>query len=147
MPKIEVNTVAEIIQSEHVEPDTLRRIVEKMNLALQPEQADEETEPHAKKQFFVLLADPDNRLAGAGEFVAWVGQLPESESPATVADRINRTAYDFNTTKKGRLLPVKTHGEAIENIPARFFKEAELWLKTKNPVLVLRTDNQIPKTP
>ena len=38
-----------------------------------------------------------------------------------------------------------TVGEAIENIPAKFFREADVWVKTKTPVLVLRTDNEIPK--
>ncbi len=36
-------------------------------------------------------------------------------------------------------------GEAIENVPAKFFKETEVWVKTKTPVLVLKTDNEIPK--
>jgi hypothetical protein len=53
--------------------------------------------------------------------------------------------YDFNTTKKGRLLPVKTVGEALENVPAKAFKETDVWVKTKTPVLMLRTDNEIPK--
>jgi len=72
-------------------------------------------------------------------------QIPENESVATTQDRIFRSAYDFNTTKKGRLLPAKTVGEALEHVPAKFFKEAEVWVKTKNPVLMLRTDNEIPK--
>ena len=92
MPKIQVNTVAEIIQSEHVEPATLVRIIEKMNLAVQPEPGDEEPTPHVKKQFFILLSDPENKMAGVGDLVGWVGQLPDSESPATVRDRIARAA-------------------------------------------------------
>ena len=147
MPKIQVNTVAEIIQSEHVEPATLLRIIEKMNLAVQPEPGDEEPTPHVKKKFFILLSDPENKMAGVGDLVGWVGQLPDSESPATVRDRIARAASEFNTTKKGRLIPVKTVGEALENVPGKFFKEADLWVKTKTPVIVLRTDNQIPKSP
>ena len=55
-----------------------------------------------------------------------------------------RSVYDFNTTKRGRLLPVNTVGEALENVPAKQFKEADLWVKTKTPVLILRTDNRIP---
>ena len=38
-----------------------------------------------------------------------------------------------------------TVGEAIENVPGKFFKEADVWVKTKTPVLVLKTDNDIPK--
>jgi len=33
----------------------------------------------------------------------------------------------------------------VENVPGKFFRDAELWVRTKTPVLVLRTDNEIPK--
>jgi hypothetical protein len=29
-------------------------------------------------------------------------------------------------------------------VPAKIFKETDLWVKTKTPVLVLRTNNEIP---
>lgn len=144
MPKIEVNKVAEICKKNAVEPATLRRIVEEMNLAVQPDGAEGDKPPAIKKQFVVLLSDPNGAMPKT-DFVAWVLQIPENESVATTQDRINRAAYDYNTTKKGRLLPVKTHGEAIENVPAKFFKEADVWVKTKVPVLVLKTDNEIPR--
>lgn len=143
MSKIEVNKAAEIIKSEQVEPAALRRIIEKMNLAVQPEPG-EEKPPAVKKQFVIIVSDPEGRIP-KNDFVGWVVQIPESESPATTLDRINRAAYDFNTTKKGRLLPVKTVGEAIESVPAKFFKEADAWVKTKTPVLVIKTTNEIPR--
>jgi len=31
-----------------------------------------------------------------------------------------RSAYDYNMTKKGQLYPVKTVGEALEAVPAKF---------------------------
>ena len=61
-----------------------------------------------------------------------------------VQNSVIRAAYEFNTTKKGRLLPVKTIGEAMENVPAKHFKEAQVWVKTKEPVLLLKTDNKLP---
>jgi hypothetical protein len=64
---------------------------------------------------------------------------------ATTQDRIFRGAYDYNASKKGRLYPAKTVGEALENVAAKYFKEADLWVKTKTPVLMLRTNNEIPK--
>jgi hypothetical protein len=64
---------------------------------------------------------------------------------ASTLERVHRAAYDFNASKKGRMLPAKTVGDALENVPAKFFKEAECWVKTKTPVLVVRTDNEIPK--
>ena len=97
-----------------------------------------------KKQFVIVVSDPDGKLP-KHDFVGWVLQIPETESVATTLDRIFRSSYDFNTTKKGRLMPVKTVGEALENVPAKAFKEADVWVKTKTPVLMLKTDNEIPK--
>jgi hypothetical protein len=111
---------------------------------VQPEGGDEDKPPAVKKQFAILVSDPDGKLP-KHDFVGWILQLPESESVATTLDRIYRSAYDYNTTKKGQLMPVKTVGEAIEVIPAKAFKEADLWVKSKTPVLVLKTDNEIPK--
>ena len=144
MPKIEVNKVAEILKKNDISPAILRRIVEEMNLAVQPDPGEDDKPPAVKKQFAILVSDPDGKLP-KHDFVGWVLQLPETESVATTLDRIFRSAYDYNTTKKGQLMPVKTVGEAIEVIPAKAFKEADLWVKSKTPVLVLKTDNEIPK--
>ncbi len=142
--KIEINKAAEIIKKNEIDPATLRRIIEEMNMAVQPNGADEDAAPAIKKQFAVIVSDPNGALPPM-DFVAWVVQIPETESVVTTTERICRAAYDFNTSKKGRLLPVKTIGEALESVPAKFFKEAELWVKTKTPVLMLRTDNDIPR--
>ena len=142
MPKIDINKVAEILKKNQVAPALLRQIVEEMNRLAQPE-ADEEKPPAVKKQFCVLISDPEGRLP-KDDFTAWVLQIPENESPATTLERVCRATYEFNTTKKGRLLPVKTIGEAIENVPAKHFKETEVWVKTKTPVLVVKTDNELP---
>ena len=145
MSKIEINKVAEVIKRNEVEPAVARRIIEELNLAAQPEGDDAEKAPPMKKQYVVLVSDP-NGVMPTADLVAWVLQIPESESVATTQERIFRGAYDFNATKKGRLLPVATVGDALENVGAKFFKEAELWVKTKTPVLVLKTDNRIPKS-
>lgn len=143
MPKVDVSRVAEVIKKNQVEPAVLRRIIEELNLIVQPEPG-EEAAPAVKKQFVILVSDPAGQLPKT-DFAGWVLQIPESESGATVQERIFRGAYDYNATKKGRLYPATTVGEALENIPAKHFKESEVWVKTKTPVLVLRTDNEIPK--
>src|SRR4051812_40592050 len=114
MPKIDVSKVAEILKKNQLDPSMLRRVIEEMNLAVQPEAGDEEKPPAVKKQFVILVSDPEGRLPKA-EFVGWVLQIPENESPATTQDRVFRSVYDYNTTKKGRLYPAKTVGEALEN--------------------------------
>jgi len=144
MPKIEVNKVAEICKRNEVESEKLRAIVEEMNLLVQPE-VDEEKPPAQKKQFVILVSDPEGRLPESFDFAGWVLQIEESESVLTTQERINRSVYEFNTTRKGRLMPASTVGDALENIPAKHFKEQNVWIKTKTPVLVLKTTNEIPK--
>lgn len=143
MAKIDVNKVAEILKRNELEPALLRQIVEEMNLLVQPE-VDEEKPPALKKQFAILISDPENRLPEGNDFVGWVLQVPENESVLTTTERIWKGAYEFNTTKKGRLMPAKTIGEALEHIPAKHFKEVGVSVKTKVPVLMLKTDNEIP---
>ncbi len=143
MPKIDVNKVAEILKRNELEPSLLRTIVEEMNLLVQPE-VDEEKPPALKKQFAILISDPEGRLPEGNDFVGWVLQVPENESVTTTTERIFKGAYEFNTTKKGRLMPAKTVGEALEHIPAKHFKECGVFVKTKIPVLMLKTDNEIP---
>ena len=142
MPKIEINQVAEILKRNKVDPAILRQVVAEMNTLAQA--AEEEKVPAVKKQFVILVSDPDGRFPKT-DFAGWVLQIPEEESPVTTPDRIFRAIYEYHATKKGRLLTVKTVGEALENVPAKHFKETEVWVKTKTPVLVLTTDNEIPK--
>ncbi len=144
MAKIEVNQVADILKKHKIDPSLLREIVEEMNEATQPD-ADEDIKPPApKKQFVILLSDPEGKLPEK-ELTGWVVQIPEDASPYTATDRIFKGSYDFNASKRGRLLPVKSVGESLETVGAKFFKESELWVKTKMPVAVVLTDNVLPK--
>ena len=144
MPKIDVNRVAEILKKNHIDTAVLRRVVEEMNLAVQPDPGDGDQAPPVKKQFVILVSDPNEKLPKV-DFTGWVLQIPEDESPASVQERLLKATYDYNASKKGRLYPAKTVGDAIEAVPAKLFRESELWVKTKEPVIVLRTDNEIPK--
>ena len=143
MSKVDISKVAEVIKKNLVEPAVLRRIIEELNLLTQAADS-EDKEPAVKKQFVVLVSDPNDVMPKA-DLVAWILQIPEVESVATTQDRIFRASYEFNATKKGSLMPVKTVGEALENVPGKFFKSADVWVKTKVPVLVLKTNNEIPR--
>ncbi len=142
MPKIDTNQVAEILKRNDIDPALLRQIIEEMNLAVQPE-VDREPEPAVKKQFVILVSDPEGKIA-SGEFAGWVLQIPEDASVTGALDRVHKAAYEFNTTKKGRMMPAKSVADALENIAAKHFKEQHVWVKTKTPVFVVTTDNAIP---
>jgi len=144
MSKIAINQVTDIMKKHKIAPSILREIVEEMNEVTQPEGDEDIKPPAAKKQFVVLLSDPAGKLSKQ-DLVGWVVQIPEDSSPHSTVDRIFKGAYDFNASKKGRLLPVKSVGEALESASAKYFKESELWVKTKLPVAVVVTDNVLPK--
>jgi hypothetical protein len=144
MAKIEVSKVAEILKKRWENPSMVREVIEEMNELTQPDPNAEIKPPAAKKQFVILLSDPEGKLPKF-DLVGWVLQIPEDASPHSTAERIFKGAYDFNASKGGRLLPVKTVGEALESVKTKFFKEAELSVKTKLPVAILVTDNVLPK--
>ena len=144
--KIVINIVAGAMQKHAIDPEVMRAILEDLNREAEGDDTGAEKPPHIKKQFVIVISDPENRLPKT-DFVGWVVQIPDSESPSTTVERIVRTAHDFNSSKRGRLLPVQTVGETLESAQARFFKENGTWIKTKTPVLVVRTTNEIRETP
>lgn len=145
MAKIEVAKVADVLRQNQLEPAAMRRILEALNkITEEAAAAEEEKAPAQKKQFVILVSDPDGVMPEQ-ELAAWVLQIPEDASPLSLQERVHKAAYDFNATRRGRKLPVETIGEAFENVPAKNFTEVEVWVKTKTPVLVLVTNNKLPK--
>ncbi|MDR2844475.1 MAG: hypothetical protein LBV28_00070 [Puniceicoccales bacterium] len=123
---------------------TIARIIEELQkeeAALKEEE--DEKEPAIKKQFVAILSDPEGEFEGK-EFTGWVVQIPEDESVYTATEKLIQSAYEFNTTKKGRRMPVETIGDACEHIPPKILKEQKVWVKTKEAIFILRTDNQVP---
>lgn len=144
MAKIEINQVADILKKHKLDPSLLREIVQELNEVTAPA-ADEDIKPPApKKQFVVLLSDPQQKLPKQ-DLVGWVVQIPENASPHSTVERVCKGAYDYNASKKGRQLPVNSIGEALESASTKYFKGAEIWVKTKMPVAVMTTDNVLPK--
>ena len=138
--------VADAGKSVALPPEELAKLIARIKDMLPEPEPTEEKPPQRKKQFVVLLSDPLRKMPDE-EFAAWVLQIHESDSPLSTHERIETAAVNFNGSRRGRMLPVQTVGEAIESIPAKAFREVELWCKTKTPVLVVVTRNELPNTP
>ena len=107
----------------------------------------DDREPPEKKQFVVILNDPYGKLPKTGfEFSGWVVQIPEDDDPHSALEKLHCAAHDFNQTPKGRRMPIKTITEACEFGSAKLFKERKIWVRTKEPVLVLPTNGKIAAT-
>lgn len=144
MPKIDVETLKFILQRNEKDIRKVAEIMNEVELELKAEEEERALRPPpVKKQFVMLVSDPDGALEKR-DMVGWVAQIPEDDSIASTAERIHGAAYEYNATPKGMRMPVETIGEACEVVPAKLFKEQSIWIKSKTPLLVLPVKNKIP---
>jgi len=143
MAKVDIDLVKHILQRNELDVRQINTILEDLEQEMKVLQEENPPAPRVKKEFAIMVSDPEGILP-KNDLVGWVLQLPEEESPMLLEGLIHKAAYDFNQTPKGRRLPARTIGEACEAVPARIFKEHNVWIKTKEPVLILKTSNAIP---
>lgn len=143
MPKADLDLVKYILQQHEFDTRQIASILEDIEREINIQKEENPPAPAVKKQHCILISDPEGDLPEK-DLVGWVVQIPEEDSPATVEERLFRSSYEFNATPKGRRMPVQSVGEACEVVPARIHKEQSIWVKTKEPVLMLRTSNKIP---
>ena len=145
MPKVEIDLVAEVLKDNELDPAMVERILRQITKVAE-EAADEaaaDREPVAKKQWVIIISDPNGDLPST-DMVGWVVQIPENVSPATATERIIKGAHHYNTTRHGRKHPAKSIAETCEVVGAKFFKDEHVAIKTKLPVTALTTDNVMP---
>ena len=100
--------------------------------------------PKMKKQYGIIVSDKDGIITK--DLVGWVFQMPENEDSRDVIELVKKAAYNYNASKKGRKYPVASIGSAIEGCGSKFFKPYNVSFKTKEPVLVITTDNILPRS-
>ena len=101
-------------------------------------------EPKVKKQFVMLVSDPNSVINK--DLTGWVVQMPEDEDVRDVVECIKKGAYNFNASKKGQKYPVTSIGQAIANVGNKFFKPYNVSIKTKEPILIVTTNNILPRS-
>ena len=143
MKKVDLDLVKAVLQRNDMDMRLVSQILEEIQVELAALEQETEKVPPVKKQYVFVLSDPKGELEGK-DFTGWVVQIPEEDSPFLAEERLFRSGYEYNVTPKGRRLPVKTVSEVCEFVPARIMKEQKLWVRTKEPVYVLRTSGKIP---
>ncbi len=150
MPKVDLESLKFILQRNEPDIKITAAIMQEIELELKAEEEEKALRPPVvKKQNVIILSISEQQeaaLKGAGceDIVGWITQIPEDDDIATTTGRIHSAAHEFNTTPKGIRMPVETVGEACEVITAKFFKEQNVWVKSKTPLLTIRTNNKIP---
>jgi len=101
--------------------------------------------PKAKYKYLVVASDPDGLIPNLENVPMWVFKVPEEEKHTEVMARFFKGVYDFNAkSRKGRKNPIKSVGDGIQAVGSKHFKPAKSPIVTKEPVIVLVTDNKIP---
>jgi hypothetical protein len=145
MAKIDIEEVGVVLQREDLPQEKRAAIMAGLEQILRDIEEEKAGRPPApKKQLVMLVSDPEGKIE-SGSLVGWIVAIPEDESPVMAPELILRAANDFNTTPKGRRLPVETYGEACESVSAKFFKEHGVAIRTKTPVYVITTVNKLPR--
>ena len=139
MAKVDIEVVQKILKESGVDVRVAAEILNQIRDAV-AEDAVEREKP-AKKQLLVLVSEPEEGLPK--DLTGWVVQLLEDDDPTDVADKIVEVAKAFNESPKGQRMPVESFGDAVQSIAGKFFRESDLWIKTREPVRIIPVKNSI----
>lgn len=147
MAKVDVDIIADVLINNQFEPDVISKLIKEIEnqQEIVAEEEKATREPPVKKQWVMIISDPRGTLPEDEDYVGFIAQIPEDDDVATTTERLNKAAFEFNISKKGRKNPAKTFSEACQVVGQKFLKEQEIAIKTKMPVTVLRTDNKLPE--
>ena len=139
-----IDEILDLLSSATVAVDEAAKTEEVAPDAAEETGNDEESEPKPKQQYVIVVSDPNKLITRT--LVGWVLQIPEDEDVSKTVEFIKTGAYNFNASKKGQKYPVSSIGQAIGNVPNKFFKSNNLKIKTKEPIEIITTDNVLPKS-
>lgn len=106
-------------------------------------ESDEEKPPRKKKQFNIIVSDPEGKIPQGVELTGWVTQMDEDEPIESALNKIYTAVYDYNAISKSKD-KYATVGDACMNLKSKYFKNAGISIKTKEPIFVQVTNNVIP---
>ena len=140
MAKVDIDLVQRVLKENGVDVRVAAMILNQIREAAAEDAAVEREKP-VKKEFLVLVSEPEGGLPK--DLVGWVVQYPEDGDPRDVSDKIVEVAGTFNSSPKGKRVPVTSFGDACQSLPSKLLKERDVWVKTREPVRVIAVKNTI----
>lgn len=137
---IKLEEIQEVLKQQKVAVDVIVKIIDKLREVEEDKKADKEVGPKAKNQLVSVIFDKDKVLKG--DFTAAIFQIEEGAAPAAVIDRVKAAAQQYNASKKGRKSSVSSFAQALD-MPRKFLKAEQVLVKTKQPILVVVSDNTL----
>ena len=140
MSKISIEDLKTALNASNVEPEKQQKVLEEIEQIIQENKNNNPPAPKQKNEFGVILYAPE--LMGK-EYTASVYQIKNGDDHGTVLGRIFDAAKDHNESVRKKANLIKSVGDAFAHMKRKFIKAKGINLKTKEPVRVIITNNQI----
>ncbi len=123
-----------ILRKNNVDAKLVKAIVKDAEETTEENKADKggAAGPKTKYKYVIVASDPDGLVPNLDNIPMWVFKVPDEEKHTEVLPRF---------FKKN---PIKSVGDGIQAVGSKHFKPAKSPILTKEPVIVLVTDNKIP---
>lgn len=147
MKQQDLDIIEQALNSNAIDIHTKIKILDKIEelIRIAKEEASKDKDKKIQKKYVFIACDPENILESRN-LTGYVVQIPADESEFCVERKISEAAYEYNRTRKGQRNPVKTIAEACEFVPARFFKDQDVWVKNKEAAFLLPTNNELDRS-
>jgi len=144
--KIDLSDIEHILNKHKIDASLVKKVVEDAKQAAEDAKADAGTgEKKGQYKHLIVVSDPNGEYPNIQNVPMWIIKVKEDEKHTDVLPRLYKAVYEFNAkSRKGRKNPIKTFGDAMQSVPPKFYKPEKNPVVTKEPVIVLVTDNTIP---
>jgi len=129
--------IVEQVLCDYPEIDMSTRVKIINDIEREVEQNKPEREKNPKKQFVAIVVTDNEEIEEVPMFMV---QIEEGDDHNTIIDRITHATAEHNNTPKGEKFPIDTLGGALQETKRKFITEKKVWVKTKEPVIIVRTD-------
>ncbi len=129
--------IVEQVLCDYPEIDMSTRVKIINDIEREVEQNKPEREKNPKKQFVAIAVTDNEEIEEVPMFMV---QIEEGDDHNTIIDRITHATAEHNNTPKGEKFPIDTLGGALQETKRKFITEKKVWVKTKEPVIIVRTD-------
>lgn len=138
MTKISIEEVEAVLSETQLSVEEKQNVISKLEQIVQEEKDNKEPRAKSKNQFVGITTGDDINSAPV-----WIIQTKEEMDHTEVMPKIIEAVKEFNLTKKGMKAPIKTIGEAFEHCKKKLMTSRGVNPKTKEPIIVVKTDNEI----
>lgn len=139
--KADLEIIETVLKKHDIEDSVLAQI--RAELVQEIENNKTPREKATKKDFVLLVSDPNGVIPDDAELTGWAIQIDPKKGIKEIPDILKKIGTAFNDTPKGQKLPAESVGDLFETAPGKTFSENGIFRKHKDPVFVMVTNNKV----